>query len=75
MPFPPRRSDQAVSEKKENPLSLKTISAAELVASDPQPPVFIIDEYYPEGLVIKGGAPKIGKSFMALQEAIAVARL
>lgn len=59
--------------KQQNPFSLKTISAADLAATDPQPPEFVIDGYYPEGLIIKGGSPKIGKSFMSLQEAYAVA--
>lgn len=56
-----------------NSLTLRTITAAELAAADPQPPSFVIENYFPEGLILKGGSPKIGKSFMALQEAIAVA--
>lgn len=61
------------NQEKPNPMTLRTVTAADLAAADPQPPSFVIDQYYPEGLILKGGSPKIGKSFMALQEALAVA--
>lgn len=48
-------------------------SVPDLTAEEQKPPEFIIDGMVPCGLTFISGAPKIRKSFLALQMAIAVA--
>jgi hypothetical protein len=48
-------------------------TAAELLAAEFPPPRFAVDGLLPEGLTFMCGAPKLGKSWMALGLAIAVA--
>lgn len=52
---------------------LKIFTAEELQAADPQPPQFIIDQILPAGFVILAAPPKIGKSWLCLSIADAVA--
>lgn len=47
-------------------------SAAELLATDFPEPVYAVPGIVPVGLTILGGRPKVGKSWLALQIAIAV---
>ncbi len=46
-------------------------SAAELLAADFREPIWAVPGFVPVGLTILGGRPKIGKSWLALQIAIA----
>lgn len=56
------------------PQKLSTINAEELL-SFPLPPIrFIIDSLLPQGLHILAGAPKIGKSWLALTLCLCVAK-
>ncbi len=56
------------------PHKLPTISAEELL-SHPLPPIpFVIDQLLPQGLHILAGAPKIGKSWLALALCLCVAK-
>lgn len=56
------------------PQKLSTINAEELL-SFPLPPIrFIIDGLLPQGLHILAGAPKIGKSWLALTLCLCVAK-
>lgn len=50
------------------------ITAAELQRKDFSPPVWIVDGIIPEGTTLIAGKPKVGKSFFALDIAMAVAR-
>ncbi len=50
-----------------------TFTAAELQRMELPPPKFAIEGYVAEGLTILAGKPKIGKSWMALDLALAVA--
>ena len=52
---------------------LKIFTAEELQAADPQPPQFIIDQILPAGFVILAAPPKIGKSWLCLALADAIA--
>lgn len=52
---------------------LDVISADELLTTDWPEPVWAVPELLPEGLTILAGRPKIGKSWLALQIAHAVA--
>ena len=45
---------------------LETISAEDLQNRTYEPTHFLVDELIPEGLHILAGAPKIGKSWLAL---------
>jgi DNA primase/DNA-binding transcriptional ArsR family regulator len=53
--------------------SLKLISAYELMKKSMPELLWLVDELLPEGLIILAGRPKIGKSFLAMNIAIAVA--
>jgi hypothetical protein len=53
--------------------TLTTVRADELMALDFPPFVYLVADLIPNGLTILAGAPKIGKSWMALGLAIAVA--
>ena len=56
------------------PQKLPTINAEELL-SYPLPPIrFIIDGLLPQGLHILAGAPKIGKSWLALALCLCVSK-
>jgi|GEM_PF-3180217 len=46
---------------------------AELMTAEIQPPKWVVDQLVPAGLIILSGRPKSGKSFLALQLAVAVA--
>ena len=52
---------------------LETISAARLAAMELPPVKYIVNGYIAEGLTVLAGRPKVGKSWMALGLAIAVA--
>jgi hypothetical protein len=49
------------------------ISAQEILETDYPEPTWFIDELLPAGLTVFGGPPKVGKSWLALQFAVAVA--
>ena len=51
---------------------LKTITSAEILAKDYPPISWIVPDYLPPGLTFLYGKPKVGKSWMALQLALAV---
>lgn len=53
--------------------SIETISASALKRKDFPPLRYAIDGFLTEGLTLLGGKPKIGKSYMALDFAMAVA--
>ena len=53
---------------------LRTINAEELQNRTYEPTHFLIDELIPEGLHILAGAPKIGKSWLALWICLCVAQ-
>lgn len=53
--------------------SFNFYSVPELTEAERKPPEFIIDGMLPVGMTFLSGAPKIRKSFLALQMAIAVA--
>jgi hypothetical protein len=50
-----------------------TFTAAELMAMELPPPKWAVPDIVPEGVIILAGKPKLGKSFMALGLAVAVA--
>jgi AAA domain len=52
---------------------LETISADKLAAMDLPPVKYIVQGYIAEGLTVLAGRPKVGKSWMALGLALAVA--
>jgi hypothetical protein len=52
---------------------LGLINAADLVAKEFKPPKWAVPDFVPEGLSILAGRPKVGKSWMALDFAIAAA--
>lgn len=54
-------------------LRIDTISAKELYDMDLPPIRFIVDGLLPQGLHVFAGPPKIGKSWLLLQIALAVA--
>ena len=56
------------------PQKLPTINAEELLSFPLQPIRFIIDGLLPQGLHILAGAPKIGKSWLALTLCLCVAK-
>ena len=66
MPCPPTGGDGLGAE-------LKIFTAQELQQADPQPPQFMIDRILPAGFVILAAPPKIGKSWLSLAMADAVA--
>ena len=49
------------------------VSAADLVAREFKPPKWAVPDLVPEGLSILAGKPKTGKSWLALDFAVAVA--
>ena len=58
-----------MEEKTLNPI----FTSQDLMEQIFEPPQWIIEDLIPEGLTILSGAPKIGKSWLALQIANAVA--
>jgi len=52
---------------------LETINAEDLQNQTYEPTHFLVDELIPEGLHILAGAPKIGKSWLALWICLCVA--
>ena len=48
------------------------LTAKELMELDFPPPEWLIEGLLPEGLTVLSGAPKIGKSWLSLQLALAV---
>ena len=52
--------------------TLPILTAAELMKLKFPPPQWLIDGLLPEGLTVLSGAPKIGKSWLSLQIALAV---
>lgn len=70
----PRQEESEKVLKNENIFErLKIYTVSELTEKDRMPPEFIIEGMIPVGLTFLSGAPKIRKSFMALQIAAAVA--
>ena len=53
---------------------LHTINAEDLQSRTYEPTHFLVDELIPEGLHILAGAPKIGKSWLALWLCLCVAQ-
>ena len=53
---------------------LETITAEDLQNRTYEPTHFLVDELIPEGLHILAGAPKIGKSWLALWLCLRVAQ-
>ena len=53
---------------------LETITAEDLQNRTYEPAHFLVDELIPEGLHILAGAPKIGKSWLALWLCLCVAQ-
>ena len=53
---------------------LETITAEDLQNRTYEPTHFLVDELIPEGLHILAGAPKIGKSWLALWLCLCVAQ-
>ena len=53
---------------------LETINAEDLQNRTYEPTPFLVDELIPEGLHILAGAPKIGKSWLALWLCLCVAQ-
>lgn len=51
-----------------------SVTAADLMAAPETPVQFIIEELIPHGLTVLAGSPKTGKSYLALQAALAVAQ-
>lgn len=68
----PKPKYHAVVRAKESVSGLEPISAKELLETDYEEQIFILENILPIGLSILAGRPKIGKSFMALQMAIAI---
>lgn len=64
--------EKSQEQKGEN-LRIKTISAKELYDMNLPPIRFIVDGLLPQGLHVFAGPPKIGKSWLMLQIALAVA--
>jgi hypothetical protein len=52
--------------------SLQTMQLADLMSAHFEPPRWAIEDLLPEGLTILAGPPKLGKSWMALDIAIAI---
>ena len=53
---------------------LETMTAEQLQSAPYSPVPFLVDELLPEGLHILAGAPKIGKSWLALWLCLCVAQ-
>lgn len=52
---------------------IKVVSSTDLMARKFEPVTYVVPRYLPQGLTILAGRPKLGKSWLALQLAIAVA--
>lgn len=53
---------------------LKTVDGAALMSQPLQPVRFVVDTLLSQGLHILAGSPKVGKSWLALWLAVAVAK-
>src|SRR4051812_19186196 len=60
-------------EDEPRPAYMRGISAAELMAKHFEPVRYIVPGYIAEGCTLLAGAPKIGKSWLALNLGVAVA--
>ena len=60
--------------KPTNTQPLKTVTGEELMSEPIRPPNFIVDSLFSQGLHILAGAPKVGKSWLALWLAVTVAK-
>ncbi|TWI60256.1 AAA domain-containing protein [Bradyrhizobium huanghuaihaiense] len=65
--------DKRSKRRKKSGTDLQPFSAPDLLAKDFPEPKFIVPGYIGEGLTILAGRPKIGKSWLALNIAVAVA--
>lgn len=65
---------KTIQPKKKIQKNIKLLSLRDIYKTDFPPIKFMVKDLLPEGLTILGGKPKIGKSFFALQLAIAVAK-
>ena len=54
--------------------SIESISARDLESKEFEPLNWVVDRLIPEGLIVLAGAPKIGKSFLCWNLALAVAQ-
>lgn len=61
------------SESKSNGYRAETFTASDLMAVELPPPTWIVPGVLPEGVSLLAGKPKLGKSWMALAIAVAVA--
>src|SRR5262249_58141949 len=57
----------------EPPTNVETFTAAELVAMELPEPRWAVEGILPEGVTVLAGKPKLGKSWLALNVALAVA--
>lgn len=71
--FEEERPSRRPRKKKRSGPDLRPFSALELLAQEFPEPKFIVPGYVGEGLTILAGRPKIGKSWLALNIAVAVA--
>jgi hypothetical protein len=69
----PREEPKASAPPEQSKLDTLLSSAADLQHMTFDPLRWIVPEYLPEGLTVLAGKPKIGKSWLALDAAIAVA--
>lgn len=68
-----KREIELITVEPEKRSKLKLISANELMRKEIPEMIWIVMQLLPEGLIILAGRPKVGKSFMAMNIAIAVA--
>jgi putative DNA primase/helicase len=70
---PPEGKSEPPKNEPQAPPTLKTITAKDLAAKTFSPPRWAIPDLLPEGVIILAGKPKTGKSWLALNVAVAVA--
>lgn len=69
----PKANEEPAKNEPQNTPTLKTITAKDLAAKTFPPPRWAIPDLLPEGLTILAGKPKAGKSWLALNVAVAMA--
>ena len=74
-PYPEQRLEQEREKQEEQFLDrIKGIDAAMLMGLQFPEPVWVVDELIPEGVIIFAGKPKAGKSVLALNLCVAIAK-